>query len=77
MNIITGYKGLYQPLIYAQHEERKQMIQTQSLQYHKLRQSYKVSLNSEFQRRLLGINWKDKVKNEEILKRITIEKFED
>jgi len=53
------------------------MIQTQSLQYHKLRQSYKVSLNSEFQRRLLGINWKDKVKNEEILKRITIEKFED
>ena len=76
MNIITGHKGLYQPLIYAQHEEKKQKIQTQSLQYHKLRQSYKVSLNSEFQRRLLGINWKDKVKNEEILKRITIEKFE-
>jgi len=30
MNIITGHKGLYQPLIYAQHEEkRKQIMQTQ------------------------------------------------
>jgi len=33
------YKGLYQPLIYAQHKDkRKQMIQTESLQCHKLRQ---------------------------------------
>jgi len=28
MNIITGHKGLYQPLIYAQHKgKRKQIIQ--------------------------------------------------
>jgi len=39
MNIITGHKGLYQPLIYAQHKQkkRKQIIQTQLLQHHKLR----------------------------------------
>jgi len=36
MYIITGHKGLYQPLIYAQHKEKKQIIKTQSLQCHKL-----------------------------------------
>jgi len=28
MNIITGHKGLYQPLVYAQHKEKKKANNT-------------------------------------------------
>jgi len=52
MNIITGHKGLYQPLIYAQHTEKKKKIQTQSLQHHKLRQINLIKQSCKVIRRL-------------------------
>jgi len=57
MNIINGHKGLYQPLIYAQHKEKRKqiiqskMIQTQSLKHHKLRQINLIKQSSKVIRR--------------------------